>query len=133
VTEARAAYREARERTGPHLDAVARAQQELQEAQIALRQTGAEAARAPFWRRRAAKDVVALANQDAGRAAESYAVAEAAAAPYRTVLRKAEERLQAAERLATTERVRQRLDQLSWGELSRTPTKSRDLGVDLEL
>ncbi len=133
MTEARAAYRVARERAAPHLDAEARAAKELREAQIALGRAEAEAARAPLWRRRAAKDVVSLANLDVDRAAERHALAEATAAPYKRVVREAEEHLRAAERVATTERVRQRLEQLSWEEPSRTPTRSRDLGVGLEL
>ena len=75
----------------------------------------------------------APAHQDADRAALRCAAAEAAAAPYKTELREAEDRLQPADRLATTEPVRQRLDQLSCEEPSRTGTKSRDLGVGLEL
>ncbi len=77
--------------------------------------------------------MVSLADQDVDRAAERHALAEAAAAPYKAVVREAEERLRAAERVATTERVRQRLEQLSWEKPSRTPTRSRDLGVGLEL
>ena len=133
VTRARVARSEVRGRTGPYLAAVARAHQELQDAQTALRQAEAEAARAPIWRRRASKDTVALARQGADRAAESHAATEAAAAPLTTELRQADDRLQAALSQATTERLRQRLDQPSWEEPSRIRVKSRDLGVGLEL
>ncbi len=133
VTDARAAYGDAREQARPHLDAVTRAQQEVAAAQIVLRRAEAEAARAPLWRRRGANDAVALARHDADRAVKSYGVADAAAAPYKKVLGEAEERLQAAERLARSERLRERLDHLVRADPARALTTGRDLGVGLEL
>ena len=132
VIRARVARSQVRQRARPDLDAVARAQDELQEAQTALRQAEAEAARAPFWRRPAAKNMVTLARQDTDGTAKSY-TAEAAAAPHKTALRQAEDRLDAAEHRMNVERVQERLDQRSWEKPSRTRTKSRDLGVGLEL
>ena len=76
--------------------------------------------------------MVTLARQDTDGTAKSY-TAEAAAAPHKTALRQAEDRLDAAEHRMNVERVQERLDQRSWEKPSRTRTKSRDLGVGLEL
>lgn len=133
VSQARAAYREARARAAPHVDEAALAEKELREARIALQRAEAEAARVPVWRRRRPPDVVSLAARDVARATERHAVAVAAAAPYNREVRNAEERLRAAESVATADRVRQRLEQLSWEEPRHTRTRDRERGMGLEL
>lgn len=133
VTEAHAAYHRAQERARPHLDAEARAEKELREAQIALRRAEAEARRTPLRHRRAAKDGISVARGHVSGAAERRAVAETAARPYRAVLREAEEQLRAAEKDATTERVRRRLEQMSWVEPARPADRTHDKSPRIEL
>ena len=74
-----------------------------------------------------------LASRDVDCAAQRHTDAETAAAPYKTMVRDAEERLHAAERETITERVRQQLEQISWEQPTHTTTRSRDKSVGIEL
>lgn len=67
------------------------------------------------------------------RAADRHADAGIAAAPFKAAMLVAEQDLREAERAATTERLRQSLEQMSWEEPNRTLSRSRDKSLGIEL